>query len=73
MGIISSIQTKHEQNLLLPGQGRTDNNTVKTKWNALRKQEISYKKMYNIDLRMFRKNIDLKNTSWNGAVTGYLY
>ena len=55
------------------GLGRTDSTSVEKKWKALRNQEKYYKKKLNIDLKMFREKLDLKNNSWNGAVTGYLY
>ena len=55
------------------GLGRTDSTSVEKKWKALRNQEKYYKKKLNIDLKNFREKLDLKNNSWNGAVTGYLY
>ena len=55
------------------GDGRTDNTSVEIKWKALRNQEIYYKKHKNIDLKYHRVKLNLKNSSWNGAVSGYLY
>ena len=55
------------------GLGRTDSNSVEKKWKALRNQEKYYKKKLNIDLKLYREKLDLKNNSWNGAVIGYLY
>lgn len=72
MGIISTVEVKHEQDVNMPGQGRTDNTKVETKWQSVLKQEAHYKAHLGIDLRQIRQRLALKNTSWNGAVTGFL-
>ena len=72
MGIISSIAVNHEQDTTVPGAGRTETATVATKWAAVQKQEKHYKEHLGIDLKAIRQSLKLKNTSWNGAVTGYL-
>jgi hypothetical protein len=73
MGIVSTIETYHEQNVLIEGKGRTDNTDIKDKWNAVLLQEKYYKMYLHIDLKKIRKNIKISNSSWNGAVKGYLY
>ena len=68
MGIIASMQVKHEQNLDDPALGRTDNTAVNVKWNAVLAQERHYKKYLNVDLGKYRAHMRIANTSWNGAV-----
>jgi hypothetical protein len=46
---------------------------VELKWKSLRNQEKYYKSHKKIDLKNFREKLDLKNSSWNGAATGFLY
>ena len=73
MGIVSSVRVQHEQGGSGPGeQGRTDNTAVKVKWNAVLAQERHYRKFRGVDLAGRRNRLDIANTSWNGAVTGYL-
>jgi len=72
MGIVSRIVVKHEQNVLLEGQGRTDNTRIEDKWNAVLAQERHYKKYLHIDLAYYRKTLDISNGSWNGAVKGFI-
>ena len=73
MGIISSVSVKHEQDVTLPGAGRSETASVETKWAAVQKQEKHYKSHLGVDLKAVRQSLQLKNSSWNGAVTGYLY
>jgi len=72
MGIVSTVKVKHEQDLLTAGAGRTDNNKVEDKWNAVLKQEVYFNKHFKVDLKKVRDKLDLANSSWNGAVRGYL-
>lgn len=72
MGIISTFEVKHEQDTAVEGAGRTDNTKVETKWAAVLSQETHYKSHLGIDLRGIRQKLELKNTSWNGAVQGWL-
>lgn len=69
MGIISSIQVKHEQEV----GGRTETASMNDKWKGVQKQERFYRRYKNIDLKSYRENSRLKNSSWNGAVLGYIY
>lgn len=68
MGIASSIVFTHEQ-----GPERTDNTRIEDKWNAVMAQERHYQLYRNLSLSKIRKNLDIMNTTWNGAVKGYLY
>lgn len=72
MGIISTIEVKHEQDTTVPGSGRTETANVETKWSAVQKQEKHYKEHLGVDLKTIRQSLKLQNTSWNGAVTGFL-
>ncbi len=73
MGIASNIKVKHEQDFSAPGEGRTDTASVKEKWKGVQDQEKLYKTYLGVDLTNIRQHLDLKNSSWNGAVKGYLY
>jgi len=72
MGIISTVKVKHEQDFSLPSNGRTDTASVEMKWQAILEQEKHYKAYLDINLKKCRESVDLKNSSWNGAVIGYL-
>jgi len=72
MGIVSTIEVKHEQDTTTPGAGRTDNTKVETKWAAVLSQEKHYRDHLGIDLKAIRQKLKLQNTTWNGAVTGFL-
>jgi hypothetical protein len=72
MGITNLYSLHHEQDVNLEGWGRTDNTKAEAKWNAVQAQERHYRMYKNIPLQMHRKNFDIANTSWNGAVKGYL-
>ena len=71
MGIISSIKARHNQDL--KKMIRADNHSIEHKWKALIQQENFYNKFYGINLKKYREKLALNNSSWNGAVTGYLY
>lgn len=73
MGIASMFQMHHEQDTSATGAGRTDNTKVEDKWNAVIAQERHYSKHKNIKLTYYRKNFDIANSSWNGAVKAYLH
>lgn len=68
MGIISTIKASHDHN-----RSATDTTDAYKKWGALIKQEETYEKMYNLTLKNYRNKLNVKNSSWNGAATGYLY
>ena len=68
MGIVSVVKVKHQQG----SEGRTDNTAVKVKWAAVEEQERVYKSHLGINLKLCRKNLNLRNSSWNGAVTAFL-
>jgi hypothetical protein len=72
MGIMSTMQVLHEQNTGQGGAGRTDTTAEKVKWAAVIEQERHYKKHLGVDLKWYRTHMDLANSSWNGAVKGYL-
>jgi hypothetical protein len=72
MGISLDYSLYHEQDVSTSGLGRTDTTSVDDKWNAVLAQERHYSKYYQISLSYYRKNLDIANTSWNGAVKGYL-
>jgi hypothetical protein len=72
MGIISSIQVLHDQDFSSKGQGRTDITSADEKWKGVIDQEKIYLSKFGIDLKKCRENLGLSNSSWNGAVTGYL-
>ena len=55
------------------GLGRTDSTSVEVKWSALKRQEKHYKQRLGVDLKRYRERLDIKNSSWCGAVTGFLY
>eukprot|EP01035_Chromulina_nebulosa_P023241 gene23241-30124_t len=72
MGIASTVVVIHDQNERIVGAGRTDNTRIEDKWNAVLAQERHYKQYLGINLAQFRKNLDLSNSSWNGAVKGII-
>jgi hypothetical protein len=71
MGIVSTVQVKHEQNLDVAGEGRTDSASVKEKWSGVLRQEAVYRDFHNIPLR--KCQLQLKNSSLYGSVTSLLY
>ena len=71
MGIVSSVRVKHNQDL--SKANRTDNTHPDQKWRGVKFQERFYQAHYGITLHKYRETLDLKNTSWNGAVIDYLY
>jgi hypothetical protein len=73
MGIASTMQMKHEQDTSESGAGRTDNTNINDKWNAVIAQERHYWNHMNVPLTQYRKKLNIRNTSWNGAVQGYLH
>ncbi len=73
MGVASIMQMIHDQDTTTGGMGRTDNTRIEDKWNAVIAQERHYLKHKKIKLSYFRKNLDISNSSWNGAVKGYLH
>lgn len=70
MGIISRFTAKHDQDFSASFNGRTDTAPVKVKWQAVLDQQKYYSDYMGIKLN---KRFNIKNTSWNGAVQGYLY
>ena len=70
MGIIATVDVKHEQDLTAIGGGRTESASVEQKWNALQAQEMHYKHHYGIQLKKCR--LKLNNHTLYGAVTGIL-
>ncbi len=73
MGILSSVQVVHEQDLSASGRGRTESATVAEKWQALRNQEGVYLTHFKVNLKKYREKLRLSNATLTGAVTGYLY
>jgi hypothetical protein len=71
MGIISTIKVFHDQDLSI--SVRTDNTKPDDKWRAVMEQEKVYYNHFGVPLRNYRRNLNIRNTSWNGAVIGYLY
>jgi hypothetical protein len=67
MGIASTVIVVHDQ-----GVDRTDANAVGDKWDAVIAQEKYYSTYKDIPLRQYRNKLDIANTSWNGAVKGFL-
>ena len=55
------------------GLVQADNTSIDIKWKALRNQENFYKTDKNTDLKNFREKLQIKNLTWSGAVTGFLY
>ena len=55
------------------GLVQADSNSNGVKWNALRSQEIFYKTHNNTDLEYFREHLNLLNSTWCGAVSGFLF
>jgi hypothetical protein len=72
MGIMSTVRVMHEQDTGQGGAGRTDNTAEKVKWAAVMEQERHYKRQLGVDLKWYRTHLDLANSSWSGAVKGYL-
>jgi hypothetical protein len=72
MGITTDYQIYHEQDTSSKGLGRTDQTSFNEKWNAVLAQERHYSKYLKIPLSYYRKHLEISNTSWNGAVKGYL-
>eukprot|EP01041_Mallomonas_annulata_P001546 gene1546-2988_t len=68
MGIITTMKVYHDQDFNAPGGGRTDTTDIKTKWKAMKTQEIFYKKHYKVNLHSFK----MQNKTWNGVATGFL-
>ena len=52
---------------------QADSTSIEIKWKSLRNQETVYKAQKNIDLKYYRENLRLKNSSWSGPVTGFLF
>ena len=69
MGIISTMKVYHEQNFSAIDSGRSDTTDMKIKWKAIKSQEKYFKRYLNTQLHHFK----LRNQSWNGAATGFLY
>jgi hypothetical protein len=55
------------------GLVQADSASDKIKWKALRSQEIFYKTHKNTDLKIFREHLNLRNSTWCGSVTGFLF
>jgi len=72
MAITNQWTLVHEQDVNAEGRGRTDNTKVDVKWGAVVAQERYYKLYKDIPLHAYRKRFDIANTSWNGAVKGFL-
>ena len=70
MGIISNVKVFHKQDLTKTN--RTDNTNPDEKWKALVLQERYYQTHFLVTLHKYRETMDLRNTSWNGAVVSYL-
>lgn len=70
MGILSNFEILHDQGVSI--NDRTDNTDIKDKWNAVITQEKHYLRYKDVNLAKIRNNIDLSNSSWNGAVKGFL-
>ena len=70
MGIVSGVKAFHQQDL--NKANRTDDTNPEIKWKGLVFQERHYQTFYGVTLHKYRETMDLKNTSWNGAVIGYL-
>lgn len=73
MAITNVFTLVHEQDTGKEGLGRTDNTKVEVKWNAVLAQERYYRQHMAIPLQAHRKRFDIANTSWNGAVKGYIH
>jgi hypothetical protein len=73
MGIVSAIRTKHEQDFGAFNGGRTETASIDTKWAGVMRQEKDYRDHFGVNLRKCRQSLGLSNSSWNGAVVGYLY
>lgn len=68
MGIISSVEVKHEQNLAVAGGGRTESATDEMRWNGVKRQEAAYSA---ISLRKCK--FSLPNQTLHGAVIDLIY
>jgi hypothetical protein len=55
------------------GLVQADNTSIDIKWKALLNQENFYKTDKKMDLKNFREKLQIKNSTWSGAVTGFLY
>jgi hypothetical protein len=56
----------------MQGGERTDAGSVEEKWAAVIAQEKYYASFLGVKLAQYRNRLDIANTSWNGAVKGYL-
>ena len=54
------------------GNERTDLGSIDEKWAAVVAQEKYFSAFHNVKLTQYRNRLDIANTSWNGAVKGYL-
>lgn len=81
MGIVTSVTTVHDQSLAPADDGkakrtsgtigRAESAGVKEKWEAVKAQERYFKKYHGYDIGQAK--INLSNSSWNGAIVGYLH
>lgn len=69
MGIASRIVVSHVNG----AEGRSDNTSVKLKWNSVLAQERHYRNHLGVNLNRMRNKLDITSDSWKGAVKGYLY
>ena len=70
MGIITSMQVMHDQDLTK--SVRSDNTNPKEKWKAVKRQEQHFKRYRNIVLKGFKPDTNLRISSWSGVAIGYL-
>ena len=59
--------------VIIVGIVQADNTSKEIKWKSLLKQEIFFKSYKSTDLKYYREHLQVKNSSWSGAVTGFLY
>jgi hypothetical protein len=81
MGVITSMKAVHEQSIKEEDNGSTEGTvtgraesaTVQQKWEAVKQEEAYFKEHLGFDLAKMSAKMELANTSWNGAVKGYLH
>ena len=59
--------------VIIVGIVQADNTSKEIKWKSLLNQEIFFKSHKNTDLKYYREHLQIKNSSWSGGVTGFLY
>ena len=59
--------------MTIVGLVQADNASNTIKWKALLNQETFYKEYKDTNLKYYRENLQLQNSSWSGSISGFLF